>query len=95
MSLLFIPDMNYDVQSIILDYKQQLDDYDKHKLKMKTIFAQMKTKLKCVHCEHLRQFHVFNVNNVNKYVRSPVCNCCMINLRCIDILFLLDLLDEI
>ena len=89
MSLLFIPDMNYDVQSIILDYKQQLDDFDKHKLKMKTVLQQLKAKLKCVRCSHIRDVHFFEGDT--NFVRSPICECCLLRLRCIDLLELMDL----
>ena len=94
MDLSFIPNMCSDIENIIFQYKQQLDDFENHKSKMKVIFLEFKKKLQCVKCSKNRQFHVFDENDINKYIRGPICEQCYCDLRCVDLIYLFEVFND-
>ena len=93
MDLSFIPNMNADVETIIFKFKQNLDDFQSHKLKMQLVFLELKLKLKCIKCYNYRQFHVFDHNNTNKYIRSPICYKCLLDLQFVDLYDIIQCFD--
>ena len=100
MNLDYIPNMNADVENIILQFKLDLDYADKHKKQMKKIFTEMRKKQTCIKCKkNKKQYHIFNLNNPDKYIQSPLCASCLLDitvcciLDCDDVFSFLDEFD--